>query len=350
MQSAKLRKQIIFSCMPLFFILGLLVGCQPIRAPASPASQSTVPALERTTGTVVVNDITLAYESFGSTDDATILLIAGTGMQLVDWPLELVTELVQRGYRVVRFDNRDIGLSTKLSEAGLPDAEAIGKALEAGQPAPVPYTLQAMAADAVGLLDALAIQQAHIVGISMGGAIAQFIAIDAPDCTLSLTLLAADSGNPDLPVIAKPEAFAGVPMPPTTVDREAFLDWQVKTWQALAGADYPTDEAVLLAWAQRDFARGFDPAGLARQQTVSLVGHLESARYRLNNLATITAPTVVLQGTDDPLVPVVSAEDIVARVPGAELRLISGLGHDIPIELVSVFADAITAAAERATD
>lgn len=337
------------SLIPCLCTLALLVNCTPISGPASTAPQSTTPALEPTAGEVEANGITIAYESFGAPDDETVLLIAGTGMQLTGWPIELIEELVQRGYRVVRFDNRDIGRSTKLTAAGLPDAEAIGKALEAGKPAPIPYTLQDMAADAVGLLDALAIQQAHIVGISMGGAIAQFIAIDYPERALSLTSLAADSGNPELPVIAKPEAFEGVPMPPTIVDRDAFLDWQVKTWQALAGGDYPTDEAILLAAAQRDFDRGFDPAGLTRQQTVSLVGHLESASYRLTHLEKITAPTVVLQGTDDPLAPVASAEDIVARVLGAELRLIPGLGHDIPVALVSTFADAITAAAERAT-
>lgn len=328
-----------------------LFGCSPVIRSNAPSNPVALPTeLSPTIGQVEANGITIAYESFGSPADETILLIAGTGMQLVDWPIELVEALMQRGYRVVRFDNRDIGLSTKLAAAGLPDAEAIGKALEAGEPAPVPYTLQDMAADAVGLLDALDIQQAHIVGISMGGAIAQFIAIDEPERALSLTLLAADSGNPDLPVIADPEAFAGVPMPPTTVDRDAFIDWQVKTWQALAGAENPTDEAILLDWAQRDFARGFDPAGLTRQQTVFLVGHFESASYRLNNLEKITAPTVVLQGEDDPLVPVASAEDIAARVPGAELRLIPGLGYDIPAELVTTFADAITAAAKRASD
>ena len=328
-----------------------LFGCSPMIRSNTPSNPVALPIeLSPTIEQIEANGITIAYESFGSPADETILLIAGTGMQLVDWPIELVEALMQRGYRVVRFDNRDIGLSTKLAAAGLPDAEAIGKALEAGEPAPVPYTLQDMAADAIGLLDALEIQQAHIVGISMGGAIAQFIAIDEPERALSLTLLAADSGNPDLPVIADPEAFAGVPMPPTTVDRDAFIDWQVKTWQALAGAENPTDEAILLDWAQRDFARGFDPAGLTRQQTVSLVGHFESASYRLNNLEKITAPTVVLQGEDDPLVPVASAEDIAARVPGAELRLIPGLGYDIPAELVTTFADAITAAAKRASD
>jgi pimeloyl-ACP methyl ester carboxylesterase len=314
-----------------------------------PASATASEALTPTAGQVQANGITIAYESFGATNSETILLIAGTGMQLVGWPIELVEELVARGYHVVRFDNRDIGLSTKFTEAGLPDNEAIGKALEAGEPAPIPYTLQDMAADAVGLLDALGIQQAHLVGISMGGAIAQFVAIDHPERTLSLTSIAADSGNPDLPVIAKPEAFEGVPPQPTTVNREAFMEWQVKTWQALAGSSYPIDEAILREQAERDFERNFDPAGLVRQQTVSFLGHIESAHYRLNHLETIQAPTVVLQGTEDPLVPVESAEDIAARVPDADLRLIPGLGHHIPVALVPEFADAITAAATRAT-
>jgi pimeloyl-ACP methyl ester carboxylesterase len=305
--------------------------------------------LTPSSGTLQSNGITIAYESFGATDREAILLIAGTGMQLVEWPIELVAELVHRGYRVVRFDNRDIGSSTTLTEAGLPDGEAIGRALEAGEPAPLPYTLQDLALDAIGVLDALGIQQAHIVGISMGGAIVQLIAIDHGDRTLSLTSLMADSGNPALPVIANPDAFADVPAPPTTADRDAFVAWQVKTWQALGGAQYPTDEATLRAQAERNFARGYDPAGLVRQQTASLVGHLESARYRLNHLDAIAAPTVVLQGTADPIVPMASAEDVAARVPKAELRIVLGLGHNIPEALVPVFADAISAAAQRAS-
>ena len=128
------------------------------------------------------------------------------------------------------------------------------------------------------------------------------------------------------------------------------LQGAMGTIGAALGDIAPGEVEILLDWAKRDFARGFDPAGLTRQQTVSLVGHFESASYRLNNLEKITAPTVVLQGEDDPLVPVASAEDIAARVPGAELRLIPGLGHDIPAELVTTFADAITAAAKRASD
>jgi pimeloyl-ACP methyl ester carboxylesterase len=254
----------------------------------------------------------------------------------------LVEELVNRGYHVIRFDNRDIGLSTKFTEAGLPDAEAIQAALEAGEPAPMPYTLRDMGNDVVGLMDAQGIQQAHLAGISMGGDIAQYVAIDHPERVLSLTLIGADSGNPALPIIAKPEAFEGVPPQPTTVHRDAFIEWQVKTWQALAGSSYPTDEAILREQAQRDFERNFDPDALTRQQTVSLLGHFEPDNFRLNHLQNISAPTVILHGSEDPLVPVEAAEEIAARVPNAELKLIPGLGHFIPVALVPDFADAIT--------
>jgi pimeloyl-ACP methyl ester carboxylesterase len=262
--------------------------------------------------------------------------------------LELVTKLVKRGYRVVSFDNRDVGLSTHMTEAGPPDEAVIGKSLEADEPAPIPYTLQDMTRDAVGLLDALEIQQAHSVGISMGGAVPQLVAIDFPERVLSLTSLMVDSGNPNLPVIADSEAFAGLPPPPPAEDKAAFTNYQVQTLQILAGSEYPADEATLRAWVTRSVERSYDREALTRQQTVSFVGHLESASYRLSNLQNITAPTIVLHGTDDPLVPVASAEDIAARIPDAELRLVPGLGHDIPLALVPEFVDAIISAAERA--
>ncbi|MFN8445882.1 MAG: alpha/beta hydrolase [Caldilineaceae bacterium] len=328
--------------LPLL-LFTLIAGCQPItRNAATPPSHSASES-----GQVAANGITLAYESFGATDRETILLIAGTGMQLVDWPMELIDALVQRGYRVVRFDNRDIGLSTHLDEAGLPDSDAIGKALQAGQPAPLAYTLHDMAADAVGLLDALQIQQAHLVGISMGGAIAQLMAIDYPEHVLSLTLLMSDSGNPQQPVIANPDSFADVPPQPTTVDMESYIDWQVKTWQALSGPDYPTDEATLRQWAERDFARGYDPAGFARQGAAIVVDRYEASGYRHNHLTEIKTPTLVLQGTSDPIVPMDAATELAASVPGAELRQVPGLGHDSPPELVPLFVDVISATAER---
>lgn len=339
-------KKLILVTVTLF----LLAACQPeqLDEPTVPVEEPGAAPSGATAGEVQANGITIACESFGSPEDESILLIAGTGQQLTGWPMTLVDALVSQGYRVIRFDNRDVGRSTKLSSAGLPDAGAIGQALQEGKTPPVPYTLRDMAADALGLLDALGIEQAHIVGISMGGAIAQYLAIDYPERVLSLTSIAADSGNPALPPLADPATFAAVPPQPTTVDREAFVAWQVAISQALAGAVYPTDEATLRAWAERDFDRGFDPDGLIRQQTASLAGHFENPPFRLEHLQDIQAPTVVVQGTEDPIVPVASAEDIVARIPNAELRLIEGLGHFLPEQLIPEMVDAILAAATGA--
>jgi pimeloyl-ACP methyl ester carboxylesterase len=332
-------------------LFALLLGCVPLSPnatiPPSPTPDTTTSA-DADAGEIEANGITLVYESFGPTDGETMLLIGGVGMQLVDWPLELVDELVQQGYHVVRFDNRDVGRSTHMTEAGLPDAEAIGAALEAGEPAPVPYSFQDLAQDAVGLLDALEIQQAHLVGLSMGGTIAQLIAMEFPERTRSLTIIAGGFGDPTLPVIADPDAFAAVPPQPETADRAAFIAWQVETWQALAGPDDATDEATLHAWAARNFARGFDPAALVRHQTVSLAGHLEGAAYQLEEGGAIAVPTTVIQGTADPLVSVVAAEDVASRIPDAELQLIPGMGHFVPIALAPALADAIVATARQA--
>jgi pimeloyl-ACP methyl ester carboxylesterase len=340
----------------LLFLLLIITACT-----AAPATKPGIPVTGDTptsraqgnpeVGQVQANGITIAYESFGFPDAEreTILLIGGTGQQLVDWPLELVNALVGRGYRVVRFDNRDIGLSTKLSDAGLPDVAAVGKALQEGKTPQIPYTVRDMANDTVGLLDTLGIERAHLVGASMGGAIEQWVAIDHPERVLSLTTIFADSGNPKLPIIANPEAFANVPPQPTTADKEAFINWQVKTFQVLGGSTYPTDEPTLREWAERDFERGFDPAGLVRQQTAILVDYFDPNSERRNNLEKITAPTVIIHGTEDPLVPMASAEDLAARIPNAELRVIPGLGHSLPAELIPQISDAIQAAVQRAT-
>jgi pimeloyl-ACP methyl ester carboxylesterase len=312
------------------------------------ATSDTPPALAEhltpVVGQAEANGITLAYESFGPPDRETILWIAGTGQQLTSWPMELLEALVTRGYRIVRFDNRDSGLSTMFDEAGVPDAQAVGAALAAGEPPPLPYTLRDMARDAVGLLDALGIPQAHLVGVSMGGAIAQYVAIDFPERTLSLTSVMANSGNPALPVVADPERFMALPTPPAD-DPQAYIDYQVKVHQLLNSPAYPSDEATLREWVTRDVARSYNTSGLARQQLISIAGHFEHDTYRLRHLETIKVPTVVLHGADDPLVPVVSAEDLAARIPGAVLCIVPGMGHDLPVALVPLFADAITAAA-----
>lgn len=305
------------------------------------------PVAQHGPASVEANGIAIAYESFGAKDRETVLLIAGTGQQLIDWPPALIEELVGRGYRVVVFDNRDAGLSTRLTAAGLPDSAAIAKAFQEGKAAPLPYTLRDMADDAVGLLDALGIRQAHIAGVSMGGGIAQLVAIDHPRHTLSLTSMMADSGNPALPVVAKPEAFAGLPPAPAAGDEEGFVAYQVRVRQVLASPRYPIDEEVVRQGVERAVQRSYDPQALVRQQTVALVGHYDPD-HRFANLGAIQAPTVVLQGTDDPIVSVEAAREIAAKIPGADLRIIEGLGHDMPLQLVPVFADAIVAAATRA--
>ena len=344
----KIRKSI------FVLLLLMLAACAalPTTEPGIPVTGDDTPTnhAEATpqAGKVNANGITIAYESFGSSKNETILLIGGTGQQLVDWPIELIDVLVEHGYRVVRFDNRDIGLSTKLTDAGIPDAVTVGKDLQEGKAPSIPYTIRDMAQDTVGLLDALGINQVHLVGASMGGAIGQWVAIEYPERVLSLTTIFADSGNPELPIISSPEAFANVPPQPSTADKKAFINWQVKTFQVLAGSTYPADETTLRERAMRDFERGFDPAGLIRQQTAILVDYFDPNSERRNNLEKIAAPTMIIHGTEDPLVSMASAEDLAARIPNAELRILPGLGHSIPDALMPQISDAILAAAQRA--
>lgn len=295
-------------------------------------------------GQAKVNGITIAYESSGPVSSQPVLLIGGTGMQLTTWPPELVQALVKQGYRVIIYDHRDSGLSTKFDSAGKPDFAAILKAVEAGQPAPLAYTVYDMASDAVGLLDALSIPKAHIAGASMGGMIAQIIAADYPERTLSLTSIMATDGKPGLPIIAKPDILSKIPPPAAEPDKAGWIERQVKVWQAIGSPGFPRSESAIRVAAARDAGRSFYPAGEARQSATSLVAAMEDRRERLR---TIKAPTVVVHGAEDPLVPVEAGRDVAANIPGTDLRVIPGMGHDIPPELVEKVASAIIAAAAR---
>jgi pimeloyl-ACP methyl ester carboxylesterase len=326
---------------PIFLMLAAILATSILFAPQAVAQTC---SSDQRSGTVAANGINIAYESYGSCSADTVLLIGGTGQQLIEWPMELVHELVQRGYRVVRFDNRDVGLSTHMTEAGYPDSTAITRALQEGTAPPLPYTLRDMAKDSVGLLDALNIQHAHLVGASMGGDIAQLVAIDHPDRVLSLTTIGSDSANPALPLIANPDAFANVPPPPADGDKDAFVDYQFATYQVLRSPGYPMSDETLRELVVRNVQRAYDPAGLVRQQTVTLVDHLQADGHRRTNLKRITTPTSVIQGADDPLQPLASAQDLAASVPGAELYVIPGLGHDVPPQLAPLFAAAIPSA------
>ena len=285
-------------------------------------------------GKVQANGITIAYESFGPVDRETILMIMGQGAPLTAWPDELCEELVKRGYRVIIFDNRDVGLSTRLNAAGKPDLDAIMKARSEGKPAPMAYTLDDMAKDAVGLLDALGIKQAHIVGVSMGGMIAQLIAADHPEHTLSLTSIMASSGNLAIPLVAKPEAFKAMPQPAPPGDRAAMVANTIKLSRILAGRTYPPDEKRLREVIERTMKRSSDGTGMERHMAAAAVGYYDDRRVKLK---TIKVPAVVLHGAEDPLVPVEGGRDVAANIPGADLRIIPGMGHDLPVALVNSF-------------
>ncbi|MDO8288092.1 MAG: alpha/beta hydrolase [Parvibaculum sp.] len=291
---------------------------------------------------VQANGITIEYETFGDKSNETVLLIMGLGAQLTMWPVEFCNELVSRGFHVVRFDNRDIGLSTKFEAAGMPDMAAIFGALMSGQPAKSAYTLDDMANDAVGLLSALGIKKAHIVGASMGGMIAQLVAINHPAVTLSLTSIMSTTGNPGLPQ-AKPEAMAVLMTPAVAGDIEGAIERGINAWKVIGSPAYPTDDVTLRQWVSRDVNRSLYPLGVARQMAAIVANGDRREKLKKLNVA-----TVVVHGEADPLVPVEGGKDTAANIPGAELRVVPGMGHDFPLGLVQTYADAVSSAVARA--
>lgn len=318
-------------------LIGILLGLIPVRPiHASP---------RHTRAEVHVNGITIAYESYGPSDRETVLLIAGTAMQLIDWDPRFCQDLVDRGYRVVIFDNRDIGLSTKFESAGRPDFAAVYKAAISGAPSPLPYTLYDMAKDAVGLMDALRIKQAHIVGASMGGMIAQIIATNYPERTLSLTSLMAPDGKPGLPLVAKPDRLSTVPQPGPNEDRAAYIERRIKTMEALESPTNPTSEEDLRRIVTREVDRSYCPVCDDRQSAASLFTTLEDRRTKLKN---IHVPVLAIHGADDPLVPLEESKDLATLIANARLLVLPGMGHDMPSSLMKTIADAIADNAARA--
>ncbi|MEN9717935.1 MAG: hypothetical protein RIQ99_813 [Pseudomonadota bacterium] len=286
---------------------------------------------------VKANGITLEVERYGDPAAPALLLIMGLGAQLTLWPMELVDALVGHGYHVIRYDNRDIGLSTKFDTEPVPEIPAVIAALMNGQTPQVPYTLTDMADDAAALLDALGIASAHVVGGSMGGMIAQLVAANHPDKVLTLTSIFSSTGNPALPP-ARPEAMAALLGRPANADLETLIDFGVQTARAIGSPAYPAPEADLRARIARDIQRSFYPQGLARQFAAIVADGDRRAR-----LQAITAPTLVIHGEDDPLVPVDGGQDTAANIAGARLHTIPGMGHDLPTELTAQIAAAIAA-------
>jgi pimeloyl-ACP methyl ester carboxylesterase len=292
---------------------------------------------------IKANGIELEYVIDGEPDARPLLAIMGLGAQLIRWPQAFVDRLAARGFRVIRFDNRDVGLSEKLEAAGQPDFPAIMAARAAGQTPPVAYTLDDMAKDATGLLDVLGVAKAHIVGASMGGMIAQLVAADHPHKTLSLTSIFSTTGHPDLPP-ATPEAMARLTLtaPDPRTDLDAYVAHSIASSRVMGSPGYPATDEKLRAEAIATAERCYYPAGFARQYAAIVASGNRRERVRK-----ITAPTTVIHGTDDPLVPVTGGRDTAANIPGAVWVEFPGMGHDIPVELYDPIIDAIAANADR---
>ena len=289
------------------------------------------------------NGIEIHYEETGNPADPAMLLIMGFGAQLTLWPDELVERLAGHGFRVIRYDNRDIGLSEKFDGVKAPGLIKLTLMSKIGLTPKVPYTLADMADDGAGLLDALGIDKAHIVGASMGGMIAQHLVHRHADRCLSLTSVFSTSGNPKLPP-ARPEAMKALVTRPDSTDEDVLVDHGVMLARTIGSPGYPTAQDRLRDRTRASIRRSFYPEGPTRH--LSAIVADGDRRPMLRNIA---VPTLVLHGEDDPLVPCEGGRDTAACIPGAKLKTIRGWGHDLPLELVDEVADAIAGHAKSAT-
>jgi pimeloyl-ACP methyl ester carboxylesterase len=282
--------------------------------------------------------IDIAYQRLGNPDAPAVLLIMGVAAQSIHWPDAFCHALVDHGLQVIRFDNRDVGLSTHLTDAPPPDLPAV----LAGDLSSVSYTLSDMAADALGLLDVLGFRKAHIVGASMGGFIAQTMAIEHPDRVRSLTSMMATTGNLQVgqpsPDVLR-EVFSG---PPATT-RDEVIQRMIRAFRAVGSPGYPSDEKEVAARAGRAYDRSYDPIGVARQAIASV-----ASGDRTERLRRLQVPTLVIHGMADRMCDVSGGRATAEAIPGAELVLIEGMGHDLPPGLRSQLAERIAAFVWRA--
>lgn len=292
-----------------------------------------------------VRGVALEHESFGDVAAPAILLIMGLGMPGVAWPDPLVDGLVAAGFRVVRFDNRDCGRSSKIAAGRVPDLRiAIARAI-LRRKVVAPYTLDDMAADTVGLLDALGIARAHLVGVSMGGMIAQNVAALYPARVASLTSIMSSTGNPGLRVaLGRPRALRAIlARPGNLADADALVEHFVRVFGIIGSPGFAIDAEHLRENLRRVVSRGIHPAGTARQLLAILASGDRRAR-----LARVTAPTLVIHGSADPVLPVAAGRDTAASIPGARLEIVEGMGHDLPPGVQSMLVRSIVAHCRRA--
>ncbi len=273
-------------------------------------------------GRAQANGIEIVYDTFGHPSAPPILLITGLGGQMIGWRDEFCTELAEHGLWVIRFDNRDAGLSTRFDGAEPPPLPVLVWAALRRKPVEVPYTLSDMAADAVGLLDWLQIDAAHVVGISLGGMIAQTMAIEHPSRVRTLTSMLSSTGWLRLPL---PRPKARILLVATPRDRAGAIEHSARVYRTLRGSRFPLDEAHVREAAARAYERCSTPGGSARQ-----IAAVVASAGRQARLASVTAPTLVIHGAEDPVVPLGHGISTAEAIPGASLMVIHGLGHELP--------------------
>ncbi len=273
--------------------------------------------------TAYTNGIQIEYETFGNPEAPALLLIVGLGCQLIHWQKEFCENIANHGYHVIRYDNRDSGLSTKINSFNMDDTMAKIGALFMKQEVPIPYGIEDMANDAVGLLDFLKIHKAHICGMSMGGFIAQTVAINHPDRLLSLISIYSSPGNrKEFMPTQKVMEFMMTPQPSK---REAFIDHGIAYLELVSGSGMPLDENYYRGLTGEAYDRAFYPAGVLRQYMAIL-----SQKDRGDKLTKVLAPALVIHGDEDPMIPLAAGKATADTLPNSTLKVIKGMGHDMP--------------------
>jgi pimeloyl-ACP methyl ester carboxylesterase len=290
---------------------------------------------------LTANGIGIEYDTFGSREARPLLLVMGLGAQMIHWRDEFCGLLADREHFVVRFDNRDAGLSEKFGHLGTPDMGELAARLMAGEPADAPYTLDDMAADAFSLLDALELEAAHICGASMGGMIVQAMALNEPERVLSLTSIMSSTGNPELPP-STDEAMTAM-LSPAADNREEAIERTLRVSSVIGSPAYPPREEEARARAALGYDRSFYPEGVARQMA-AIVAH----GNRRPALEALEIPALVVHGSEDPLVRVEGAHDTHEALRGSRLVVLEGMGHDLPEPLWPEIVDAIDELTRRA--
>jgi pimeloyl-ACP methyl ester carboxylesterase len=273
---------------------------------------------------VRANGVSIEVEDTGEADRPAVLLVMGLGMQLVAWPPALLAALQGAGFRVIRFDNRDVGLSERFDHLGVPNLLVESVKLHLGFPVKAPYRVHDLAADALGVLDALGVREAHVIGVSMGGMIAQRVALAAPQRIRSLTSIMSSSGARYLPG-PRPEVLRALLSRPQDLSEESVVGHYVSFFKLIGSPGFPADDAVLHERIRMSVRRAFNPEGTVRQ-----IAAVAADTARADELASLRMPALVLHGTDDPLVPFACGQDTARRIPGAQLVGLRGMGHDLP--------------------